>query len=446
LYGEEHPAVVPAIAALASRYREIEAPVRLAFAPEQLLVGEQEVVPLDPLLTALTHHVHRLGIARLALLPGADDDEVAALARALAQGPGDAVALPHFPMEGLEYATVETASASAPASEEAVRERQRRLWKALATGNLGREEVLDQEAEAFLEEMLRHEGSLERLTRGMTAEAAEATGPLPTLPGKMVARLLSHLDHALGATPRRTEVAADLSSRLLELPAKHLAETLAAEEVPEALVAQGMQQQPASRLLETMAALVRAEGADSPRLAHCLGAFLSPEARAEELLPEIEHRLHAAAEAGDAEHLAVWRRVEEIAFQRSGERYMSSAYEEQLEDFAAAHFPNLSRYRAEVGLDEALLATLEPKALELDHIHLLLDLLASERDPQVFETVVEDLCKRLVRAVEEQDFTLAALISGDLRRTAEPDAPRDPEFKRIVRRHLAEVDLEAQVD
>ncbi|RMF82817.1 MAG: HEAT repeat domain-containing protein, partial [Nitrospirae bacterium] len=446
LYGEGHPAVAPAIEALASRYRRLEEPLRLAFAPDQLLVGEHEIQPLDPPLAALTHHLHRLGIARLSLLPGADDAEVAAFARILAHGTEGGAALPHFPMEGLAYATMETVGAAAPGSEEAFRERQRRLWKALATGNLGREGILDQEAEAFLEEMLRREGSLERFTRGLAADAVESAGPLPTLPGKMVARLLTHLDRTLGATPRRAEVAADLSNRLLELPARLLAETLAAEELPESLVAQGLSQQPTSRLLETMAALVRAEGADSPRLAHCLGAFLSPEARAEELLPEIEHRLHAAAEAGDGEHLAVWRRVEEIAFQRSGERYMSSAYEEQLEDFAAAHFPNLSRYQAGAELDEALLATLEPKALAVDHTHLLLDLLASERDPKAFERVVEDLCRRLSHAVEEQDFALAALISGDLRRAAGSDSPHDPEFKRILRRHLGELDLEQQVD
>ncbi len=449
LYGGDHPATGPAVEGLVVRYGELEASAHLAFAPDQLIVDNHEVTPLDPLLTALTNHLHALGIARMTVQTGAEAEEVEALAYFLARRPQDeaeAPRLPHFPMEGLEYVAVSSRRSVVTVSEEKARERQRQLWRALATGRLGVHEELDREAQEFLQAMMRQQGSLAELLRSLPADEEGVELDIPSLPGKMVARLLRHLG---GATPSGLQdeaLAADIAARLLELPAETLADTLSDEEAPRELISRGLALQRSDDLLEMMAAVVRAEGADSARLVHCIGAFLSPESRANGLLPEIRKRLHSAAEEGDGEHLAVWRRVEEIAFEQSGERYMSAAYEEQLDDFACAHFPNLSRYQGGEGLDEERLASLEPEALATDHIHLLLDLLADESDPEAFDAVVEALGERLARAVEEHDFALAALISEDLKRHCGPESTRPERMKQMIRQELGSIGLEELVD
>jgi len=450
LYGSDHPATGPAVEALVVRYAEVRTTAHLAFAPDQLVIDGHEVTPLDPLLRNLTNHFHALGVARMTVYTGAEGDEVATLARLLTRRPEDEAAspaLPHFPMEGLEYVAVAASRSVVAASEEETRERQRQLWRALATGNLGAHETLDGEAREFMEEMIRHKGSLEELLRAMPVDdTATHAIDTPRLPGKMLARLLHHLEKAGPPGPGRQELATNLAARLLELPPETVADTLADDAAPQELIARGMALQPNDDLLEMMAAVVRAEGADSTRLTHCIGAFLSPEARAGTLLPQVRQRLHHAAEAGDGEHLAVWQRVEEIALEQSGEQYMSAAYEEQLDDFAIAHFPNLSRYQGEDQLDAEQLATLEPDALAYDHTHLLLDLLAEETNPEAFASIVEALGERLTQAVTEQDFALATLISTDLKHHCGPDSLRPEPLKQTIRRGLGNIGVEEMID
>ncbi len=449
LYGGDHPATGPAVEGLVVRYREVAAIVHLAFAPDQLIVDGRET-DLDPFLTSLTNHLHALGVARMTISPGAKEDEVAALAYHLARRPEEEFeepCLPHFTMEGLEYVAVAASRSAVAASDAEIAERQRQLWRALATGRLGAHEALDSEAQAFVEEMMRHKGSLQELIRTLPVDDADpAAIDTPRLPGKMVARLLHHLDRAGPGGADRDGIAANIAARLMELEPETVADTLADEEAPQELIARGLALQPNDDLLEMMAAVVRAEGADSTRMSHCIGAFLSPEARASGLLPQVRQRLHNAAEAGDGEHLAVWQRVEEIALEQSGKRYMSSAYEEQLDDFAVAHFPNISRYQDDDRLDAERLATLEPDALAADHTHLLLDLLADETNPDAFREVVAALGGRLTRAVEEQDFDLATLISADLKHHCRTDSPRPEGFKQMIRQQLGAIGVEEMVD
>lgn len=449
LYGGDHPTTKPAVAGLGVRCGEVQAAVHLAFAPDQLIVDDREVA-LDPLLTTLTNHLHALGVARMTVYAGAEEDEVAALAHYLARRPEEKVDpphLPHFPMERLAYVAAATSRSTVAASVGEVHERQRQLWRALATGHLGAHEALDSEAQAFVKEMMRHKGSLQELIRALPIDDADpAAIDTPRLPGKMVARLLHHLEEAGAGATDRDGLAANIAARLMELKPDTVADALADEAAPQALIARGLAQQPNHDLLEMMAAVVRAEGADSTRLSHCIGAFLSPEARASGLLPQVCQRLHSAAEAGDGELLAVWQRVEEIALEQSGERYMSAAYEEQLDDFAAAHFPNLSKYQDDGRLDAARLATLEPDALAADHTQLLLDLLANESNPNAFREVVEALGRRLTQAVEAQDFTLATLISADLKRHCEPDSPRPKDVKQTIRQQLNAIGVVEMVD
>ena len=450
LYGADHPATGPAIEGLVVRYAEVTTTANLAFAPDQLIVGGHEVTPLDPLLTALANHLHALGIARMTVYTGAKEEEVASLAHHLARRPDERVEgppLPHFPMEELEYVAVSTGRSATAASDAEIAERQRQLWRALATGRLGGHEALDGEAKEFVEEMLRHKGSLQELLRALPADDTPKTAiDTPRLPGKMLARLLHHLETKGPPGPGRQEFAANIAARLMELPPETVADTLADDEAPQELIARGLALQPDDDLLEMMAAVVRAEGADSTRMTHCIGAFLSPEARAGTLLPQVRQRLHHAAEAGDGEHLTVWQRVEEIALEQSGERYMSAAYEEQLDDFAVAHFPNLSRYQDDGRLDAERLATLEPDALAGDHTHLLLDLLADESNPDAFNEVVAALGERLTRAVEEQDFALATLISGDLKYHCGLESPRPERLKQSIRQQLGSIGIEEMVD
>jgi len=450
LYGGDHPATGPAVEALVVRYAEVTAAAHLAFAPDQLIVDGHEITPLDPLLTTLTNHLHALGIARMTVYTDAAEDEVAAFAHLLARRPDEAVdepPLPHFPMERLEYVAVSSSRRVATASDDETHERQRQLWRALATGQLGAHEALDGEAQAFVEEMIRHKGSLQEMVRALPVdEPAKSAIDSPRLPGRMVARLLHHLEKSRPAGPGRQELAANIAARLMELEPETVADTLADDDAPQELIAHGLALQPNDDLLEMMAAVVRAEGADSTRMTHCIGAFLSPEARAGTLLPQVRQRLHNAAEAGDGEHLAVWQRVEEIALEQSGERYMSAAYEEQLDDFAVAHFPNLSKYQGDDRLDAEHLATLEPDALAVDHTHLLLDMLADESNPDAFSSIVEALGERLTRAVEEQDFTLAALISADLKLRGGPDSSRPEPLKQTIRQQLGAIGVKEMVD
>ena len=449
LYGVDHPAIGPAVERRGVRYGALTRVVRLAFAPDQLIVDDHEITPLDPLLAAFANHLHALAIARLTVIPGGDAEEVAALAYCLARRPGaaiDSTPLPHFPMEGLEYEALTAGQTTSAAASDPPSARQREVWRALVTGQLGANESLEGEAQAFVTEMVRHPGGLTELLRAMPVGDTAAGTERARLPGKMVARLLHHLGQSNAPGARRDALATDIASRLLELEPATLADILADDEAPQELIARGLSFQTSDDLLEMMAAVVCAEGGDSTRMVHCIGAFLSPEPRATTLLPQIRRRLHAAAEAADGEHLTVWQRVEEIALERSGERYMSNAYEAQLDDFAVAHFPNLSRYQDDDRLDPAQLATLEPAALAAGHTHLLLDLLADEANPKEFATVVVALGERLTQAVAEQDFAVAALISADLKHHGSPESPRPEPLKQTIRQQLGAIGVETMVD
>jgi hypothetical protein len=173
---------------------------------------------------------------------------------------------------------------------------------------------------------------------------------------------------------------------------------------------------------------------------------MRPETAAERMLPAVRQRVHESTEQNDGEALTVWQRVEELALESLGQRYMSTAYEGQLDDFASDYFPTLSEYKTVQTVSNEDLATLDSAFLAHGHTQLLLDLLADEKELGEFRRVIEGLIERLVAAIDSADYELATLIATDLRRQCGRNSDRPKEFKQVIWTHLGHLDLAGITD
>ena len=301
---------------------------------------------------------------------------------------------------------------------------------------------------AFFREFLHREGSLNHLIQEARS-ASGANGGVPVvISGKLLAQLFKRLESSVAMLPvaERSTLLRDLGARALELDAGDMVDLLSDNENRGDLLAESLQTTTEEQLLEMMAALLRVEGADSERLAHCIGAFMQPPGAADRLLPAVQRRLHESTEFSDGESLTVWRRIEKLALESLGQRYMSTAYEDQLDDFASAQFPTLGQY---VTLREAPpeeMATLGADFLARGHTQLLLDLLADEGVLGDFEPVVDALFSRLTDAIDQLDYEVATLIASDLRAQCSRLSERPREFKQVIWTRLGRLDLAAITD
>lgn len=463
LYGAEHPAAASIHQDLYELYRQAtneRESVLLAFGPDQLILNEERLDGLSPTLRSLCDHMHRLGIARVIMREGAEKEEVHDLVARLVTLPtagGEngqpaplvGVGFPHFQLAGLECNVTIAKDGIRLSADPNLTERERQLWYALITGRGGASnEPLAHEAMEFLRELLHREGSLAHLVQAAKGRRAGDGGNQPVLSGKLLAQLFNRIVHSAAQLPEheRSDFLRDLGARTLELTPNDLIDLLAGGEVDDDLLAQSLLANTEEKLLDTMAALVRAEGADSLRLAHCVGAFVRPESAADRMLPAVRHRVHQSTEHNDGEALAVWQRVEELALESLGQRYMSRAYEAQLDDFASDYFPTLSGYKTVQTVSEEDLSTLDPAFLAHGHTQLLLDLLADETEINEFRRVVDGLFERLVAAIDGSDYELATLIATDLRRQCSRESDRPKEFKQVIWTHLGRLDLAGITD
>jgi len=463
LYGVGHPATVAIHDELLDLYRQITEErdeILLAFGPSQLIIDKETFDDLSPPLRSLCEHMQRLGIARLILRTGAAAEEIVGLAVRLATLPaaspdGGAPPLfqddtfPHFRLAGLD-SDVTLADDDAPFTGDGdLTDRERQLWYALATGRGGgSDEPLTREALAFFQELLHREGSVAQLMQESRSGDDKSHGGAAVVSGKLLARLFKRLEDNAAMLPleERSAFFRDLGTRALELDPSDMVELLSDSATRGDLLAESLETTSEDQLLDIMAALLRVEGADSERLAHCIGAFMKPEGAADRLFPAVQKRLHESTELSDGEALTVWRRLEELALESLGQRYMSTAYEDQLDDFASARFPTLGQYEtAQTALPEDL-ATLDADFLSQGHTQLLLDLLADEGAFGDFELVVEALFTRLTDAIDRSDYELATLIAGDLRTQCSRDSNRPREFKQVIWTHLGSLDLTAITD
>jgi hypothetical protein len=463
LYGVEHPATVAIHDELLGLYQQITEErdeILLAFGPSQLIIDDEIVDDLSPPLRSLCEHMQRLGIARLILRAGACEEEIVGLAVRLATLPtaaadGSAAPLfqddpfPHFRLAGLDSAvTVANDDASFTADLD-LSDRERQLWYALATGRGGgSDEPLTREALAFFQELLHREGSVAQLVHESRSGDAKSRGTAAVVSGRLLAKLFKRLGNNATILPaeERGAFLRDLGTRALELDPTDMVELLSDSETRVDLLAQSLQTTSEEQILDIMAALLRVEGADSERLAHCIGAFMKPEGAATRLLPGVQQRLHESTELSDGEALTVWRRIEELALDSLGQRYMSTAYEDQLDDFASARFPTLGHYKTVHSVLPEDLASLDTTSLSHGHTQLLLDLLADEGSYGDFELVVEALFTRLTDAIDQSDYELATLIAGDLRKQCSHLSERPRDFKQVIWTHLGRLDLAAITD
>jgi hypothetical protein len=463
LYGRDHPAAASIHRDLYQLYRQAtddRESVLLAFGPDQLIINEERIDGLSHALRSLCDHMRRLGIARIILSEGAEQEEVQELLAYLVALPTagaetdqpsalDGHGFSHFRLAGLDCNVTIANDGIRLSADPNLTERERQLWYALITGRGGASvEPLTREAMEFLRELLHREGSLAHLVQQVKTQGGGDGGSQPVLPGKLLAQLFNRIVHSAAQLPahERGDFLRDLGARTLELTPDDLIDLLAGGEVDGDLLAQSLQANTEEKLLDTMAALLRVEGADSLRLAHCVGAFMRPESAAERVLPAVRQRVHQSAEHNDGEALTVWQRVEALALDSLGQRYMSNAYEGQLDDFASDYFPTLSEYKTVQTVSEEDLATLAPAFLAQGHTQLLLDLLADETELNEFRRVIEALIERLVAAIDASNYELATLIATDLRRQCSRESDRSKEFKQVIWTHLGGLDLGAITD
>jgi hypothetical protein len=463
LYGREHPAAASIHHDLYELYRQAtddQQSILLAFGPDQLIINDERLDDVSSSLRSLCNHMHRMGIARLDLQEGADRGEVQDLVTRLlalptTQGdteqpaPLDGHELPHFRLAGIECSVTFAEGGTPLAANHNVTERERQLWYSIITGRGDASvEPLTREALEFLRELVHRQGSLADLVQQITGDGGSNGDDRPVLSGKLLAQLFNRIVHSDTQLPaqERSDLLRDLGARALELPPSDLLDLLADDAVDDDLLAESLQSTTEDKLLDTMAALLSVEGADSQRLAHCVGVFIRPESGAERLLPAVQRRTHQSTEQNDGAALMVWQRVEELALDAIGERYMSRSYEGQLDDFASDYFPSLSEYKTVEMVSDADLATLDPAFLANGHAHFLLDLLADESNLNEFCRIVDVLIDRLAAAIDACDYELATLIVTDLRSQCRRDKNRTKEFKQAIWTHLGKLDLAAITD
>lgn len=463
LYGSEHRAAASIHQDLYDLYRHAtddQESVLLAFGPDQLILNEERLESLSPALRSLCDHMHRLGVARIIMREGAEKDEVQELVTRLITLPSagtvqeqpaplERYGLPHFRLAGLDCNVTIAKDGIRLSADPNLTDRERQLWYSLITGRGGAsDEPLTREAMEFLRELLHKEGSLAHLVQQVKTQGSGEGGNQPVLSGKLLAQLFNRIVHSAAQLPahERGDLLHDLGLRTLELSPADLIDLLAGGELDGDVLQQSLAANTEEKLLDTMAALVRVEGADTVRLSHCVGAFIQREATTEQMLPAIRRRVHESTEQNDGEALTVWQRVEELALQSLGQRYMSTAYEGQLDDFASDYFPTLSEYRTVETVSEEDLATIEPTFLAYGHTQLLLDLLVDEPELNEFRRVVDGLIERLEAAIDTADYELATLIATDLRRQSNRESDRPKEFKQVIWTHLGHLDLAAVTD
>ncbi len=433
LYGADHPVLASRVAemhgALLARLpSEPEGQLLLGIARDRFLYRGQFIGEGQELVGRLAEALYLRQVATVGFDAGVTPADVLALLRHLHESPED----PSLPspeafvrekgirgisLSPYNYRELLARKLAEPDGKRGIGAgREEELWRILLASDVesaeGEKKVVDEIAEFpdLLQAIVRRARAAGDRVKDSAAVPPEVLRRLlrrigmlvRTLPDERKRKVLASLDAGFDADgePPAAESAYDL------LLARSLAEGFSDDE-----------------FLDLLGALVSVEGKGEARLRRIFQTLAQDRDIRGSLLPRTGDRVRESLKSRNYYDLKTWETVEKLLLSRSEDAYLQDDYARFLEDISAVRGPYADRVRAAKSADPALLSAFRDEEMRRKSIVILLELLASEKQPEGFADLIEEIRKAVPNVISRRDVGLLGTILTSLESIAQGVAP-----------------------